>query len=703
MGITIRSSKKKILDYDGEISKSAFTKLVTIAGNPNVGKSSIFNELTGMKQHTGNWPGKTVCSAYGMCEYNGKNYIFADIPGTYSLIARSKEEEVARDFICFSESDVIVIVCDATCFERNMNLVLQCMEITDNVVICLNLIDEAKKKKIEIDTDEISRRLGVKIIKTCALEKKGFKDLLEEIQNVSINNKTSDKVIVNYPEYIEKAVSCILPFTDKIKEKSKINSRWIALKFIEGDSTLKENLIKRKLITKSEKEEIEEEIEKFKIDRFKFQDDVAVGLVTKCEQVCKGCIKTHKAVLNRADKILTGKISGRMIMIALLMLVFYITVSGANAISELLSGIMFFLEEKLMSFFIRLNISETLRDILVCGVFRVTGWVISVMFPPMAIFFPMFAFLEDVGYLPRVAFNLDKSFKKCGACGKQALTMCMGFGCNAAGITGCRIIDSPRERMIASLTNSLVPCNGKFPTLIAVITIFFVFSFAEPMRSLIGAMVLTAFVLLSIVVTFCVSKILSKTLLKGENSSVVMEMPPYRRPKIRNIVVRSVFDRIVFVLLRAISVAAPAGAIIWIVSNVSINNISVMNILAGFLEPFAKLMGLDGFILLAFILALPANELVIPLIIMAYTSSGSITSCNNYMYLKEIFIENGWNLLTAFNVMIFSLMHWPCSTSIITLKKETGSFKWAFIGFLIPTIIGIILCMITTFLFGKLI
>ncbi len=320
------------------------------------------------------------------------------------------------------------------------------------------------------------------------------------------------------------------------------------------------------------------------------------------------------------------------------------------------------------------------------------------MLPPMAIFFPLFTLLEDAGYLPRVAYNLDRSFKHCSACGKQALTMCMGFGCNAADVIGCRIIDSPRERFLAILTNNFVPCNGRFPTLIAILTMFFIGTSGNASTSLLSALLLTLVIVIGILMTFGMTKLLSKTILKGMPSSFTLELPPYRRPQIGKVILRSILDRTLFVLGRAIIVAAPAGLIIWLMANLTIGDCSILSHCAGFLNPFAQLMGLDGVILLAFILGFPANEIVVPIIIMAYLSQGSILELDNLKDMKQLFVSNGWTYTTAISTMFFSLMHWPCSTTLLTIKKETGSWKWTALAAAIPTATGILLCIVFTFL-----
>ena len=372
------------------------------------------------------------------------------------------------------------------------------------------------------------------------------------------------------------------------------------------------------------------------------------------------------------------------------------TIVGANYPSQLLSGVLFWVQDRLSELFTALHAPDWLHGALVLGVYRVLAWVVSVMLPPMAIFFPLFTLLEDAGYLPRIAYNLDKPFKACRACGKQALTMCMGFGCNAAGIVGCRIIDSPRERLLAILTNNFVPCNGRFPTLIAILTMFFVGSAGGWKASVLSALLLTGVILLGIGLTFTFTRLLSATALKGEPSSFTLELPPYRKPQVGKVIVRSIFDRTLFVLGRAAAVAAPAGLLIWIMANVTMGDATLLHHCATFLDPFAQLMGLDGVILMAFILGFPANEIVIPIILMSYLSQGSLLELGSLGEMKALFLANGWTWLTAVNVMLFSLMHWPCSTTLLTVHKETGSWKWTALAAALPTVAGVVVCMAVT-------
>ena len=420
------------------------------------------------------------------------------------------------------------------------------------------------------------------------------------------------------------------------------------------------------------------------------------------QKVCKYKNKNYNSRDRKIDKILTSKKFGIPLMLLFLGIIFWITIVGANYPSQILSKLFSFLQDKLIWIFDYFNSPGWLKGILIDGVYQTLAWVIAVMLPPMAIFFPLFTFMEDLGYLPRIAFNLDKCFKRCCTSGKQALTMCMGFGCNAAGVVGCRIISSPRERLIAILTNNFVPCNGRFPFLITMATIFIGSFFASSISSFVSTVFVILLILLGIWLTLLISKLLSKTVLKGVPSSFILELPPYRKPQIGKILVRSIFDRTLFVLGRAVAIAAPTGLVIWLFANVTIGDISILTHVANFLNPFAKIIGLDGYILTAFILGFPANEIVLPIILMSYMSSGTLVDLENTYAISNILAQNGWTLLTGINAMLFSLLHFPCSTTLMTIKKETNSWKWTLLAFALPTVCGIILCMLTTGVYNLL-
>lgn len=681
-------------------------KVIGLAGNPNVGKSTVFNQVTGLRQHTGNWPGKTVSNAQGYCSYQGRGYVWVDVPGCYSLSAHSAEEEAARDFICFGQADVMVVVCDAVCLERGLNLVLQVLELCPNTVVCVNLMDEAKRKGIHIDLSLLSERLGVPVIGTAALTRQGVDSLLSAADRLARAPLSSVSAHVTYPSLTEQLLAILEPAVAQAAGDA-LPARWLAGRLLEQDpsclNTCKEilgyDLLQKPCIQQALKEAallIEKENSTMEAVR----DTIPTGLVHTAEQLCQGVVTFQKKSFDTKDRLLDNlfisKKTGFPIMLLLLLGVFWLTITGANYPSQLLSSVLFQAEDWLYSFLINLSVPAVLCEMLAHGAFRVLAWVVSVMLPPMAIFFPLFTLLEDFGYLPRVAFNLDKCFQKCHACGKQALTMCMGFGCNAAGVTGCRIIDSPRERLIAMLTNSFVPCNGRFPILIAILSMFFIGTTPGLWNSLGCAALLALLIILGVIATFISSWLLSSSVLKGVPSSFTLELPPYRKPKAGDVIIRSILDRTLFVLGRAVVVAAPAGAIIWLLANISIGDTALLAYCSDFLDPFASLLGMDGVILLAFILGFPANEIVFPIIIMCYLSQGTLIELEDLSALRQLLLENGWTWVTAVSTMLFALLHWPCSTTCLTLHKECGSWKWTALGFLLPTFAGIAVCFLFT-------
>lgn len=681
-------------------------KVVALAGNPNVGKSTVFNALTGLKQHTGNWPGKTVECAKGNVEDKGNKFQLVDLPGSYSLLAHSEEEEIARDFICFEKPDAVIVVCDGTTLERNMNLVLQIMETTKNVILCVNLLDEAKRKNIEINLNKLSDILKIPVIGTAARSGKGLEKIFPSLYEL-FSNKKDDIYIVRYPEELEREISILQEDLEKFLPDT-LNARWATVRVLEDDKSFFESLSKYENIDLSANKNLDEKIKASRLrlqdktyNLEKIKDSIVEAFVSNAEEICKDTViyknKNYNQRDRKLDKLFTSKTTGFLIMFLLLLGVFWITIAGANVPSDLINKLLFSWEDNILAFLKNIGLPKSIYGPLVFGVYRVVAWVISVMLPPMAIFFPLFTLLEDFGYLPRVAFNLDKYFQKCNACGKQALTMCMGFGCNAAGVTGCKIIDSPRERLIAILTNNFVPCNGRFPTIIATITMFLVMGFGGGfLSSLFSAFILALVIILGVFITILASKILSETLLKGIPSSFTLELPPYRVPQVGTVIVRSIFDRTIFVLGRAVVVAAPAGIIIWILANINFGDMSILNHLVNFLEPLARLMGLDGVILTAFLLGSPANEIVVPIIIMTYLSKGSLLEIDDINVMRNLLVNNGWTIITAINVILFSLMHWPCGTTLLTIHKETGSIKWTVISFLLPTVFGIVSCICFT-------
>ena len=646
MGLTRGAVGRGALDRGiPDAAQRRDTATVALAGNPNVGKSTIFNALTGMNQHTGNWSGKTVSNAAGICKTRARSYTLVDIPGTYSLYAKSAEEEVARNFICFGHPDAVIVVCDATCLERGLGLVLQTLEVTPHVLVCVNMMDEAKSKGIDIDLAKLSALLGVPAVGTAARRKKSLAALTDALDDMVGHAAALSAAQLCYDDAVERAADTLLLALSRYSDK--LSPRWLALRLLDPDTSMLHEInlaCGKNLLTDAEVaaalDDAKRILQANNLAGERLKDAIVSAVVRRAAEIAAAVTQSKRdgypARDRKLDAILTGRRFGYPAMLLLLLFVFWLTISGANLPSAWLSAAFSFLECKLSALLLYLQAPNWLHDLLVLGIFRVLSSVVAVMLPPMAIFFPLFTILEDSGYLPRIAYNLDRPFKRCGACGKQALTMCMGFGCNAAGVVGCRIIDSPRERLIAVLTNSFVPCNGRFPAMISLICIFFVGISGGVFASFASALLLTAVILLGVGMTLFASRLLSKTLLRGVPSSFALELPPYRRPQIGKVIVRSVFDRTLFVLGRAAAVAAPAGALLWLFANVTVGDASLLAHIAACLDPLGRLLGMDGVILTAFILGFPANEIVIPIAVMAYTVGGALTDVGDLAAMREI-------------------------------------------------------------------
>ena len=601
---------------------------IALVGNPNVGKSTVFNALTHLRQHTGNWPGKTVATARGAFTYHNRRYTLVDLPGTYSLQPGSAEEEVTRDYLQSGEADVTLVVADATCLERNLALVLQVLETAWPVVVCVNLLDEARKKRIEVDLAALQDRLGVPVVGSAARGGVGLDSLRQVLEDAALRP---------------------LP-----------RPECPACGHCAGCGCCR-----------------------------------TAATMAQAAAIAREVVSQDEETVHRRDRLLdrllTSRATGIPVMLLLLAGILWLTMAGANVPSELLAGLLFSWQEPLRGLLQGLGAPWWMEGALVDGVYRTVAWVVSVMLPPMAIFFPLFTLLEDAGYLPRVAFNLDHFFQKSGAHGRQALTMCMGLGCNACGVMGCRIIQSPRERLIAILTNAFVPCNGRFPTLIALISMFFVTG-TGLWSSLASAALLMGCIVLAVAMTLWASRLLSATVLRGMPSSFSLELPPYRAPQVGQVLLRSILDRTLFVLGRAVAVAAPAGLIIWCAANITVGDRSVLLHLAGFLQPLGELLGLDGIILLAFLLGFPANEIVVPCILMGYLSTGALTDYSSLAELHGLLTANGWTAATAVCALLLTLFHFPCGTTCLTIWRETRSVKWTALAVALPTAAGVVLC-----------
>lgn len=713
----------------GAFGADSTVRRVALVGNPNVGKSTVFNTLTGLRQHTGNWAGVTVSCAFGSFsvtpekDSSALNFSVVDLPGIYSFDVRSEEEAATKRFVENEMYDFLLLICDSTCPERGLCLLRQVTDIVKDrkteelpqFILCMNLWDEAARKGIQIDLELMEQELGIPVVPCCGRTKKGVQKLREALAKLCAEDCRGNSPVSGNDDCCG---NCSV--TDNA--------------YCSGNCS----------VTNNES----------------YHDNCSVAgnvdcSVDKCGAACHCCScsrlpsafspaelagrsvtytrKDHRKREERLDRLLTGPFTGMLLMCLMLTGIFWLTIVGANYPSELLWSLFFSIEKQLSDGLASLGAAPWFINMSISGVYRAVAWIVSVMLPPMAIFFPLFTLLEDLGYLPRAAFNMDGAFQRCHACGKQCLTMAMGLGCNAAGVTGCRIIDSPRERLIAILTNSLVPCNGRFPLLLTMISLMVgtsaigaattvesavvesatiesaaiesaaieaaaveaaTIEASAFFSSALRALLLTGFLLLGVFMTFAASWLLSHTLLKGVPSSFTLELPPYRRPQLGRIIVRSVFDRTLFVLFRAVSVAAPAGLLIWLLANISVNDVSLLLIISGFLEPFGRFIGLDGVILMAFILAFPANEIVLPIILMAYLQNNALVPMDDISGLSSLLAAHGWTLRTVICMSIFTLFHWPCSTTCLTIRKETGSLKWTVAAFLLPTAVGVLLCSI---------
>ena len=697
----------------------AYHYTIALAGNPNTGKSTVFNALTGLRQHTGNWPGKTVTRAEGSFSFHDQRYRIIDLPGTYSLLSTSEDEEVARDFILFGKPDVTVIVVDASRLERNLSLALQILEITDKAVLCLNLMDEARRHHITIDTRTLSRDLGIPVVATSARTKEGIPDLLFAIEEVvSGKFQTKKQTYIDLPKENAEAIAELQLALSELNPDLP-NTRWLAMRLIEGDESVQKGVIAGTFSAENNPQKqarvLRKADEYHKILGDTYRNDLVEAIYAEATKLINASVSTDFSArsfrIDRAiDRVVTHKIWGFPIMFLLLAGVLWITIIGANYPSQWLSDLFVgWLYPLLKNGANALHFPWWLSGFLIDGVYLATTWVISVMLPPMAIFFPLFTLLEDFGYLPRVAFNLDKLFRTAGAHGKQALTMSMGFGCNAAGVVATRIINSPREKLIAIITNNFSLCNGRWPTQILIATLFIGALVPKQWSSTVSMLAVIGIAVLGIAFSFLTSWLLSKTLLKGESSFFVLELPPYRPPRFFQTLYTSLIDRTLIVLWRAIVFAAPAGAVIWLICNLQIAQQPIALWLIQGLDPIGVFIGLNGVILLAYIVAIPANEIVIPTVLMLTTmvlgqtavgeGAGVLMEASTSQ-VGVLLHAGGWTLLTAVNLMLFSLLHNPCSTTIYTIYKETHSKKWTLIATLLPVLYGIVVCFLVARIFG---
>lgn len=699
--------------------------LAALAGNPNVGKSTVFNALTGLRQHTGNWPGKTTVRAEGSLVCRGKRLKVVDLPGAYSLQAESADEEAARDFLLFGRPDVTIAVVDAARLERNLHLVLQILDVTDRVVVYLNLIDEARRHGVAVDAARLQERLGVPVVSGVAREKVGIEELLAAAWGVAVGETvTAPYRLEQVEESAEGTVAALTGMVETAFPRVP-NARWVALRLLSADDAVTDAVrsgelgrlgdapgpaeppppppaVRERVLASSRR--MRWELPPDFHDAITERLYAAAGRIAERAQL-RGLKRTGFDVDRAVDRLLTSRWFGFPMMLAILAAVFWITIEGANAPSGMLAALLIDAAHPwLRSAGEAAGAPWWLTGLLVDGVYLATAWVVSVMLPPMAIFFPLFTLLEDLGYLPRVAFNLDALFRAAGAHGKQALTMCMGFGCNAAGVVSARVIDSPRERLIAIVTNNFSLCNGRWPTQILIATIFIGALAPAHLGGVVSAAAVVAVALLGVAAMFVTSWALSRTVLRGEATRFSLELPPYRPPRVLRTLYTSVIDRTLIVLGRAVVFAVPAGAVIWLVSNVEIGGASVAGHVVDWLNPFGLLIGLNGVILLAYVVAIPANEIVIPTVLMltvltagaAGPGAGVMFEPGDAAATGQLLRAGGWTLLTGVNLMLFSLLHNPCSTTIYTIYRETRSAGWTTLATLLPVALGVSVCFLVT-------
>jgi ferrous iron transport protein B len=698
---------------------------VALAGNPNVGKSTVFNALTGLRQHTGNWPGKTVARSEGGFGYGDERYKLVDLPGMYSLLSSSKDEDIARDFILFGQPDVTVVVVDSNRLERNLNVVLQVLEITDRVVVCLNLIDEARRHSVRVDARQLARELGVPVVPTSARFGKGLDRLTETIAEVASGRlRCKPRRVAARTRALERAVGQVAALL-RAAYPHLPNSSWVAQRLLDGDPRIASALRGGELEELQSADLQAEPLVRESPDTAeiltaaselrwqvgpRFHESIMEGVYAEAGRIADLVVtregETPRFSLDRTiDRLVTSRVFGFPLMLGMLTVVFWLTIAGANVPSKMLATLLLdTLHPLLKAGAASIGMPWWLSGFLLDGVYMATAWVISVMLPPMAIFFPLFTLLEDFGYLPRVAFNLDRAFKSVGAHGKQALTTAMGFGCNAAGVIATRIIDSPRERLIAIITNNFALCNGRWPTQILIASLFIGSLAPAYLAGLISALAVVSVAVLGILLSLGVSWALSRTVLRGQVSTFTLELPPYRPPRVLQTLYTSLIDRTIFVLWRAIIFAVPAGAAIWLISNIGFTGRSLAEHAISGLDPFGMLLGLSGVILLAYVVAIPANEIVVPTILMLIVLNSGLTGVgegagvmfelDSRSETADLFHNQGWTLLTAVSLMLFSLVHNPCSTTIYTIWKETRSARWTLVASLLPLLLGFVLCFL---------
>jgi len=666
--------------------------VVGLAGNPNVGKSAVFNTLTGGRQHVGNWPGKTIEQAEGNFRHGEWQIHLVDLPGTYSLAAQSPEEIVARDYILSDEPDVIVDVVDATCLERNLNLTLQSLELTDKVVVALNLMDEVRRQGWEIDTEALEKALGVPVIPTVAVEGKGLPELTEAIIAVAEGRRQTHPVLIDYGITIEGHVQDLEADLDSLGISGQ--SRWLALRLLEDDPEIVKAFQEGDLVhcclredaTPASPEALQALLRRATRLREATHPDARIEIVRRRYELAHEV--THRvahhlraeetSLTERLDRIITHRIWSWPIMLAILVGVLWITIQGANVPSSWLAGAFGWLAEVVRSFLLGINAPWWVVGSLVDGLIVGTGTVVAVMLPPMIIFFTAFNLLEDIGFLPRIAFNLDRLMRAVGSQGKHTLVAMMSFGCNVTGVLSSRIIESPKDRIVAIVTAPLVLCNGRFGAGLALIILFFG-SRALQMTLL--------FLFISVGAMLLATWFLNRFLFRREPGGFVMELPPFRTPKWDQVIWRTLVHQVGHTMGRAILIAAPATLLIWLLGNLPPGapfEQTAIGHLVRVLAPLGKQLGLTGEMLVALLFTLPAKEIVVSSLAMTYGLQSTLADSRAILdYLAQT-----WTTLVAFSFLTFYMLYLPCLVTVWATWKETRSLKWTVVSLLLPLVMA---------------